>query len=134
MRLISFLKGLWSKRLPEEPSDRSVGDWGEREAALHLRRCGYRIVSRNWRLRMGEIDIIAQKGDDTIFVEVKSGAKPSAIGPECRVGTRKQKKLRALAQAYLKGARDKNNSIRFDVISVWREENETKIKHIENAF
>jgi len=131
---MTFLKSLWSKKLPSEPSDRSLGDWGEKEAALHLRRYGYRIIARNWRLRMGEIDIIAQKGRETIFVEVKSGAKPSAIGPECRVGARKQQKLRALAQAYLQGATDKNTSIRFDVISVWREGNETRIKHFENAF
>ena len=83
---------------------------------------------------MGEIDIIARKGGEFVFVEVKAGSRNSVIGPEQRVGIRKQQKIRALAQVYLKGMRDESTSIRFDVISVWREGNETKLQHFENAF
>jgi putative endonuclease len=132
--MMTFLKGLWNRKPTENPNNRNIGNWGEREATLYLRRNGYRIVSKNWRLRMGEIDIIAQKDRETIFVEVKSGERPSAIGPEWRVGAKKQRKLRALAGAYLQGASEKDISIRFDVISVWREGDETKIQHFENAF
>lgn len=133
MRLFTWLTSLWRRR-HSSASRESVGRWGERKAVRYLRHHGYRILARNWRVRLGEIDIVAARSRDVIFVEVKSGSKSSAIGPELRVGARKQKKLRALAQAYLRGREDEATSIRFDVISVWREGNETKIEHFENAF
>jgi len=134
MQMSILLK--WFRRRKSFPpaEERSLGDWGEDEAARYLQRAGYRITARNWRLRMGEIDIIAQKGHEVVFVEVKSGSKPSDIGPESRVGARKQQKIRALAQVYVQGKGEETDSIRFDVISVWREGNETKLRHFENAF
>ena len=115
-------------------SNRSVGDWGEREAARYLKRQGYKLLERNWQVRMGEIDIIAQKDKEIVFVEVKSSSTLSSIAPEYRVGTKKQRKLRTLAQAYLQNKTDEPDSVRFDVISLWREAGETKLRHIENAF
>lgn len=132
-QFVTWFSSLWGKKLSFASRD-SVGRWGEGKAVRYLRRHGYRILARNWRVRIGEIDIIAAKGHDVVFVEVKSGSKPSAIRPELRVGAHKQRKLRALAQAYLRGRRDEAAAIRFDVISVWREGNETKIEHFENAF
>lgn len=134
MRLTGLLKFFRRKKLAPESANRALGIWGEEEAARYLQRSGYRIEARNWRLQMGEIDIIAQKGKDVVFVEVKSGSKLSAVGPELRVGVRKQQKIRALAQAYLQNEGHKAASIRFDVISVWREGNETRLQHFENAF
>ncbi|MFH1009754.1 MAG: YraN family protein [bacterium] len=133
MRLITWLTSLWRKKLSSAPRE-SVGRWGEGKAVHYLRHRGYKILARNWRVRMGEIDIVAAKNREVVFVEVKSGSKSSAMGPELRVGTHKQRKLRALAQAYLRGRRDEPTAIRFDVISVWREGHETKIEHFENAF
>ncbi len=132
MKLLALLFGK-RKRL-DASSNRSVGDWGEREAASYLKRRGYVLLERNWRVRMGEIDIIAQKDGELIIVEVKSSLKLSAVAPEYRVGTQKQRKLRTLAQAYLRNKKDAPESIRFDVISLWREGKETKLRHIENAF
>jgi putative endonuclease len=134
MQISALVKWFRRRSSPASNDDRALGDWGEDEAARYLQRAGYRITARNWRLRMGEIDIIAQKGREVVFVEVKSGSKASDIGPESRVGARKQHKIRALAQVFLKGEKAKADSIRFDVISVWREGNETKLQHFENAF
>ena len=122
------------KKRNETSSNRSVGDWGEREAARYLKRQRYELLERNWRVRMGEIDIIAQKDGELVFVEVKASSTLSAIAPEYRVGMRKQKKLRTLAQAYLRNRTDMPESVRFDVISLWRDGKETKLRHIENAF
>ncbi|HEY4685902.1 MAG TPA: YraN family protein, partial [Dehalococcoidia bacterium] len=54
------------------PRRRRFGDFGERVAASHLEAKGYRILERNWSVREGEIDLIASRGDDLIFVEVRS--------------------------------------------------------------
>ena len=132
MKLLARLFG--KKKQLDTSSNRSVGDWGEREAARYLKRKGYELLERNWRVRMGEIDIIAQRDGELIIVEVKSSAKLSAVAPEYRVGTQKQRKLRALAQAYLRNKKDAPESVRFDVMSLWREGKETKLRHIENAF
>jgi putative endonuclease len=131
-RLIAWLRTLFQRE--SSLSKDSVGRWGEEEAARFLRQCGYRILERNWRVNIGEIDIVASKGGQVAFVEVKASVKLAAISPEMRVGAQKQRKLRALAQAYLQGKKEEPDSIRFDVISVWREGNETKIEHFENAF
>jgi putative endonuclease len=133
MKVRAFLKW-FRRRKPSPTNDRTLGGWGEDEAARYLQRAGYHINARNWRLHMGEIDIIARKGREVVFVEVKSGSRLSDIGPESRVGARKQQKIRALAQVYLQGEGGKMDSVRFDVISVWREGNETKLQHFENAF
>ena len=49
-----------------------LGQWGERQARLFLEKRGYRIVATNFRCRAGEIDIIAQNGEEFVFVEVKT--------------------------------------------------------------
>ncbi len=132
MKLLALLAG--KKKQSDTSSNRAVGNWGEREAARYLTRHGYELLARNWQINIGEIDIIAQKGSEIIFVEVKSSSTQSAIAPEYRVGLKKQKKLRTLAQAYLRNKTDAPDSVRFDVISLWREAGETKLRHIENAF
>ena len=132
MKLLTRLFG--KKKQSGTPANRSIGNWGEREAARYLKRHGYEILEKNWQIRIGEIDIIAQKNNELIIVEVKSSSTLSTIAPEYRVGTQKQRKLRTLAQAYLRNRTDAPDSIRFDVISLWREGKETKLRHIENAF
>ena len=132
MKLLTRLFG--KKKQSGTVANRAVGNWGEREAARYLKRNGYELLERNWEVRMGEIDIIAQKDSELIIVEVKASSTLSAIAPEYRVGTKKQRKLRTLAQAYLRNKTDAPESVRFDVISLWREGKETKLRHIENAF
>ncbi len=66
----------WVKRLPvsqNQPSNHktNIGKIGENIAAVFLSRKGYRVVSRNFRARYGELDIVALEGDTLVFVEVK---------------------------------------------------------------
>ena len=115
-----------------------LGALGERLAAKHLEGKGYRILERNFRCRMGEIDLIALRGSDLVFTEVK--LRKDASHGEARefVTASKQRKLLLTAEYYL-SARPwaQNLQARFDVIEVYApqgtEENCT-ICQLENAF
>lgn len=52
--------------------NKDLGDWGEEQACNFLQRHGFRIIERNYHTTMGEIDVIATKGDDFYFIEVKT--------------------------------------------------------------
>jgi len=51
---------------------RKIGDWGERQAVRFLERQGFEIIEKNYNSTVGEIDIVARKGDDIYFIEVKT--------------------------------------------------------------
>lgn len=93
------------------------GQEAEDEAVKYLAEKGYSILDRNYRIRGGEIDIVAENADDLVFVEVKSRNKPDFGLPEERVTPLKKKRLFACAKRYIneKGTGGKN--IRFDVFT-----------------
>ena len=82
---------------------RAVGRAGEDLAVEHLRKKGYVILDRNVRGRFGEIDIVAQEHGVVVFVEVRT-MRSRAFAPEESIGQRKQRRLGALAYAYLQQA------------------------------
>lgn len=114
-------------------TDRELGASGEAIAARYLQNNGYRLLERNWRCRAGEIDVIAWRDHTCVFVEVKSSYQLGALAPEVRVHRQKQARLRTLARIYMKRQKQ-DMPCRFDVISVWWENNKPQLKHIENAF
>jgi putative endonuclease len=85
----------------------ALGRAGEDIAAAYLSQQGYSIVTRNWRTRSGELDIVARDGEWLVFVEVRArragkGALSPVLGtPEESVTPRKQMQLAAMADAYL---------------------------------
>ena len=81
-------------------SRKKLGAWGERVAAEKLRASGYAIVAQNWRCAHGEIDIVAQKDGELVFVEVKTRRGRGHGTPEEAVTPRKARKLFELAQWY----------------------------------
>ncbi|MBW6491255.1 MAG: YraN family protein [Lentimicrobium sp.] len=110
-----------------------LGTIGEDIAVKHLHDNGYIILSTNWRFGKDEIDIIAEKGDFLVIVEVKTRASSGYGEPEVFVNQAKQRFLVRAAQAYL----EKNNvekETRFDIISVILNNTTKKINHIEDAF
>jgi putative endonuclease len=110
------------------------GRTSEIYAAEHLTRQGYRILERNYRTRMGEIDIIARHGDTLVFVEVKA-RKSHEFGPsKYAVTSRKQQRLARTAQYYLKSTRQLNRKARFDVVAIDFEDGPPHIELIQNAF
>ena len=102
-----------------------LGERGEREALFALRREGYTVVARRWRSpkARGDVDLIAWDGDQLCFVEVKTRAARNPLDPaEAAVDRDKQRTLRRLASAYLRGfTGDRRDQvrIRFDVIAVY---------------
>ncbi|MCC8169758.1 MAG: YraN family protein [Oscillospiraceae bacterium] len=113
-----------------------IGDFGEDAAAEYLEENGYEILERNFRLKCGEIDIIAEKDGCTVFVEVKT-RKGTCFGNPCEyVDKHKQERIRKTALCYVKSL---ETDMRFDVIEViYKNAHDVlkveKINHIENAF
>jgi len=112
---------------------RSLGITGENIAADYLQKKGLRIIERNFRCRLGEIDIIAKQGSYLVFVEVRTRSSASCGLPQESITTAKINKLRRLAQVYMINKSLYNVDVRFDVVAVYRA-GETTITHIENAF
>ena len=112
--------------------NKSIGEKGERAACDFLDSHGYRIIERNWRTKIGELDIIAEYKDLLVVVEVKTSLKLGLVPPEMRVHYHKQRKIKQLSALYLKCHRI-YPPVRFDIIAVWWEP-QLQIRHIENAF
>jgi putative endonuclease len=110
-----------------------TGKQGEAIALNHLRQNGYTILETNWQSGHKEIDIIAQKDDQLVIVEVKARKTAFFGEPEEFVTKSKQKMLIAAANHYLL----KNNldlEVRFDIISVLFKGDNYRVNHIEDAF
>ena len=110
------------------------GALGEEAAAGLLRAGGYRIVARNHRCRYGEVDIIAEKGELLVFVEVRTRATSLFGSPEETVDARKQRRVIAAAREYLAQRRGPAKAARFDVIAVVDGPKGPSLTHFENAF
>lgn len=95
-----------------------LGHRGEAAALAYYRRAGYRVVARNWRCPLGEIDLVVTKGFLLVFCEVKARRGVRFGGPYEAVNWRKQRKLRMLAEAFLAEKGRQDSTVRFDVASV----------------
>ena len=111
-----------------------IGARGEDAAADAYRRRGYRIVARNWRCRLGEIDLVIERGGVLVFCEVKSRRGTGFGGGYEAVTRRKQVKLRALAEAFLQAHGSRPQAIRFDVASVALLRDRSSVEVFEEAF
>ena len=111
-----------------------IGIKGEQIAANFLLNKGYSILHRNWRSGKKEIDIIAQKDDVVVIVEIKTRTNFDFGFPEEAVTRNKQAFLKSAAAAFI----DSNPQypiIRFDIISILMDESIVKeIVHFEEAF
>lgn len=109
------------------------GKLGEKLAAAFLQQKGFTIVDMNYRYRRGEIDLIAQKENLLLFVEVKARSGKGGWGmPEEAVDSRKAAQIISCADAYI-FEKDWQGEIRFDIIAV-ELGRETRITHFEDAF
>jgi putative endonuclease len=120
---------------------RKTGQVAEQLVSARLADAGWRILERNARTRYGELDIVALDGRALVFVEVKAGREGAAFGPErpvLAVDTRKQRRVRRLAAAWMAARRDlpPYTEIRFDAIGVTfdRIGRVVDIEHISGAF
>lgn len=113
---------------------RKAGNIGEDAVCGFLVRHGYEIIKRNFTVRGGEIDIIAEKADIIAFVEVKTRTIGSMTSAEEAVDLRKQRFIIRTAQAYLQNAAQPLQC-RFDVATVETEGGKVKkLRYYVNAF
>lgn len=111
-----------------------LGNVGENLAAKYLENHGYKIISKNFRIRSAEIDIIAEKGGVVVFVEVKTRSNiRHGLAAEA-VNFRKQKKIIEAASVFLQDEKYCNCACRFDVIEIYSHGKSFEVNHIENAF
>lgn len=113
-----------------------TGSIGEKIAVKYVKKRGYKIIKRNFKLRCGEIDIIAQDGECISFIEVKARTSNSFAEPYESVNYTKQKKVYRLAQIWLSINGYYNATCRFDIVSILLSKNYRvkEIKLIKDAF
>jgi putative endonuclease len=113
---------------------RERGDEGEILAVRHLKRLGYRIIARNYRCPLGEIDIVARHRGAVVFVEVKSRGAGDQVAPKLAITPAKQHKLSQVAWHYLQTHKLTEASARFDVVAIRGMPDSPQFEVIENAF
>ncbi len=115
-----------------------LGRVGERLAREHLERLGYVVVTKNYRTRFGEIDLVVCDEQTLVFVEVKARRADAVAGALDSVPPRKQRQVRSMAAAWLVEAADRPRArdLRFDVIGVTvdRDGRLVRLDHLEAAF
>jgi putative endonuclease len=110
-----------------------LGKFGEELAVEFLQQNGYEILETNWTFQKAEIDIIAQKENILAVVEVKTRSSIEFGLPQDFV---KPKKIQLLVKAineYVISS-DLDVEVRFDIVSIYKEDKEYKLEHIEDAF
>jgi putative endonuclease len=116
-------------------SARELAERGENVAARHLRNKGYKIILRNFRSELGELDIIARDGKTLVFVEVKARTSDDVAAPEAAVDAEKQKQVVRVAKQYMTRYGIPQPAHRFDIVAiVWPPGRKPQIEHFENAF
>ncbi|MEI7621443.1 MAG: YraN family protein [Candidatus Moraniibacteriota bacterium] len=120
----------------------SLGQLGEKAAAIYLKRLGYKILCTNFTnpagRRLGEIDLITKNNEELVFVEVKTRKNNfnQVILPEENITSQKLYKLKKIVSYYLQTNNLWNQTYRFDAVTVLYNENTKifKIKHLKNIF
>lgn len=119
---------------------KELGANGEKIAARFLKKRGYRILERNYRTRLGEIDIIAEQGADLVFIEVKTRSDTIFGSPFESVTVPKQRQLAKVALEYMSKRSFHNRPARFDVVGIEltkadsKHLRDAKIELVQNAF
>lgn len=113
-----------------------TGRYGETLAAQHLQTKNYRLIARNWRCPVGEIDLIARDGDTLVFVEVRTRHGERLGTPEESITPRKQARLIELAQTYLSEHNAFDQPWRIDVIAIALDQQQRvrRLTHLPNAI
>ena len=111
-----------------------LGKEGEKVAESYLRKKGYRVVKRNYRCALGEVDLIVLDRRIIVFVEVKTRTDHRFGAPLEAVEFRKQHKMIQAAQFFLSNKGLSEREARFDVVGISWPGGEPVIEHIVNAF
>ncbi|QSZ26621.1 YraN family protein [Aceticella autotrophica] len=119
-------------------NNKIVGNLGEKIAEKILKDSGYKIIDKNFKCSIGEIDIITEKDNNLIFIEVKTRTSIKYGSPSDAVNFYKRNKIIKVAQTFIMlNKKYINFSIRFDVFEIFLKPSTfelNKINHIKNAF
>ncbi len=112
-----------------------IGKAGEDYVCQAYKKNGYKILVRNYRTRFGEIDIVVQKKEITVVVEVKARTENTLVPLEYTISPTKQQKIRTAASIYLSANNLMDTVIRFDAALVVHQDGiPISCNIIENAF
>lgn len=112
----------------------AFGRAGEALAVAALEARGYRILERRYRLRTGEVDIVARDGETIVFIEVKARHDRNFGDPSEAVTAQKQQRIVGLAREYLHQHRLDDAPCRFDVVTVLAGPGAPEVEVIADAF
>ena len=115
-------------------SKKEVGNYGEDLAVKFLIEKGYKIISKNFYIRGGEIDIIAKDKNEYVFVEVKTRTSRFFGEVSDQVSSRQQKKLAHSAEVFLHQNNLTDSNWRIDVIAILMNNQKLQIKHVKHAI
>jgi putative endonuclease len=120
---------------PARPLKDRVGHAGEAAALAFLREQGLHIIAKDWRSRIGQIDIVAEDGETLVLVEVKTRRGVGFGLPEEAVDSRKRQKLRALMETYRIATKRQKQPYRIDVVGLILDGDlrVTRCEYIRNA-
>lgn len=110
-----------------------LGEMGEGLAVTFLKKKGYKLITQNFKTRIGEIDIIARDGDTLVFVEVKTRESIAYGKPFEAVDYFKKRKIANVALLYLKKLKE-IPPCRFDVVSIFFDQGRPECELIRGAF
>jgi putative endonuclease len=122
-----------TRQVPADPRQ-TLGRRGEQLAARFLQRAGLRIIERRFRLRCGEIDLIALDRELVVFVEVKTRRGRGYGTPAESVTPTKQRKISRVALIFLSRRGWHERPCRFDVVEIVAAGKTPEIRHIPDAF
>ena len=111
-----------------------LGSEGESIACAELERRGYRIIERNYRIRNGEIDIVADDAGTVVFVEVKTKSSGDYGDPIEEVTPQKQQQIISMGEYYATYCCRPNTPCRFDVVTVDFSAQPPRITFYQDAF
>jgi putative endonuclease len=125
-----------TRRDAEDRANQITGKIGEKMAVKHLLSAGYRIIETNFRSPFGEIDIIAKKGDEWVFLEVKTRVSPALGSPLLSINRGKRDNIIKSSLYYMKRNGLEEANCRIDVVSVELDDNMRleRLEHIRNAI
>lgn len=111
-----------------------LGKIGEELAVAHLKKMKYKILERNYKCPLGEVDLVARDKNTLVFIEVKTRKTKDFGGPAAAVDFRKQRQLSKVALHYLNQKKLNNIPARFDVVAIELIASSPHIELIRNAF
>lgn len=122
------------RKLRDFPSNKALGRTGENIAASVMRAKGYAVLDQNWRYGHLEIDLVCEKENLLVFVEVKARSGALYGGASHAVTETKKRNLAHAAQAWLQQHDLWDSPCRFDVICITRAGEDFSLEHYANAF